>query len=84
MKYRLRIYPAANADVDNAAMFIAQDNISAALRFSDAVGKTFQQIREHPTCWPRFELDHPRLTTLRKCFGGGLPEIPDLLPKARR
>jgi plasmid stabilization system protein ParE len=42
MKYRLRISPAADADVDAAALFIAQDNLPAALRFFDAV----QAIRD--------------------------------------
>jgi len=34
MNYRLRISPAADADVDEAALFIAQDNLDAALRFT--------------------------------------------------
>jgi len=71
MKYCLRIYPAADADVDEAASFIAQDSIEAALRFYDAVNKTFQQIREHPTRWARYELDHPRLANVRKRAVGG-------------
>jgi len=66
MNYRLRIYPSADADVDDAARFIAQDNLTAALRFYDAVDQTYRQIREHPTRWPRYELDHPRLANLRK------------------
>src|SRR5580704_11208886 len=66
MKYQLRIYPAAEADVDDAALFIAQDNLQAALRFYDAVEKTYRQIRDHPMRWPRFEIGHPRLATLRK------------------
>lgn len=71
MKYRLRIYPAANADVDEAASFIAQDSIEAALRFYDAVDQTFRQIREHPTRWARYELDHSKLANVRKRAVGG-------------
>jgi len=67
VKYRLRIYPAAEADVEDAALYIVRDNLDAALRFYDAVDKTYRQIRDHPTRWPRYELDHPKLTTLRKC-----------------
>ena len=66
MKYRLRIYPAADADVDGAAFFIAQDSVEAALRFYDAVDQTFRHIRDHPTRWPRYELDHPKLANVRK------------------
>jgi toxin ParE1/3/4 len=66
MRYRLRITPAADADVDAAAGFIAQDSLQAALRFYDAVDRTYVEIREHPLRWPRYELDHPRLVNLRK------------------
>ena len=40
MKYTLRITPAAEADVDEAATFIAEDSLNAALRFYDAVELT--------------------------------------------
>ena len=48
MKFRLRIYPTAEADVDAAALFIARDNFEAAMRFYDAVEQTFRRIRDHP------------------------------------
>jgi toxin ParE1/3/4 len=66
MTYGLRILPAADADVDEAGAFIAQDNLDAALRFYDAVEKTYREIREHPKRWARYELNHPRLQELRK------------------
>jgi plasmid stabilization system protein ParE len=66
MKYSLRILPAADADVDDAALVIAKDNLDAALRFYDAVDTTYREIRLHPQRWPRYELDHPRLVGLRK------------------
>jgi toxin ParE1/3/4 len=71
MKYRLRILPAADVDVDDAALFIAEDNLSAALRFYDAVDKTYRQIRDHPRRSPHYNLDHPRLADLRKCAVSG-------------
>ena len=71
MKCRLRIYPAAEADVDDAALFIARNSLNAALRFYDEVEKTYYRIRDHPARWPRFELDHPQLRTLRKCAVSG-------------
>jgi plasmid stabilization system protein ParE len=67
MKYRLRISPAADADVDEAALFIAQDNLHAALRFYDAVEETYTKIRDHPTRWPVYEIDDSRLAVVRKC-----------------
>jgi toxin ParE1/3/4 len=66
MKFNLRIRPAADADVDDAALFIAQDNLEAALRFYNAVDRTYRQIQEHPERWPRYDLDHPQLAGLRK------------------
>lgn len=66
MNYSLRILPAADADVDGAADYIAQDNLDAALRFYDAVSRTYRQLRDHPTRWPMYGLDHPRLVNIRK------------------
>ena len=66
MKYRLRVFPAAEADVDSAAQFIARDNLAAALRFYDCVDSTYGRIREYPARWPRYGLDDARLAHLRK------------------
>ncbi|HEX5242757.1 MAG TPA: type II toxin-antitoxin system RelE/ParE family toxin [Tepidisphaeraceae bacterium] len=66
MKYTLRIMPAADTDVDQAAAYIAEDSLDSALRFYDAVGVTFRELREHPERWPLFELSNPRLEGLRK------------------
>jgi toxin ParE1/3/4 len=66
MKFALTIFPAAEADVDAAARFIAQDNLPAALRFYDCVDATFTQIRDYPMRSPRYELEEPRLAHLRK------------------
>lgn len=71
MTYGLRILPLADADVDNAALFIARDSVEAAMRFYDAVEASYRQIRDHPKRWPLYELDHPRLQELRKCFVTG-------------
>lgn len=67
MKFRLSVFPAAESDVDAAAQFIARDNLDAALRFYDSVESTYRQIRDHPTRWPRYELDDPRLANLARC-----------------
>jgi toxin ParE1/3/4 len=66
MNYGLRILPAADADVDETAEYIARDSLDAALRFYDAVDETYRQISEHPKRWPRYELRHRRLRDLRK------------------
>jgi toxin ParE1/3/4 len=62
----LRILPAAQADVDAAAAYIAQDNFDAGMRFYDAVERAMGEIAQHPTRWPRYELDRPRLVELRR------------------
>src|ERR1700722_163442 len=66
MTHALRILPAADADVDEAALFIARDNFDAAMRFFDAGDATYRQIREHPARWPKYELPEPQLANLRK------------------
>ena len=66
MTYSLRILPAADADVDAAADYIAQDNLDAALRFYDAVSRTYRELSRHPKRWPVYKLDHPRLADPRR------------------
>jgi toxin ParE1/3/4 len=64
--YGLRVLPAADAYVDGAAAFMARDSLEIALRFYDAVDQTYRKIRDHPKCYPLYELDDPRLGGLRK------------------
>lgn len=66
MSHRLRIRPAADADVDGIAAYIARDNLDAALRFYDAVDSTFRELQDHPNRWPRYHVGHSRLPVLRK------------------
>ena len=71
MTYTLRILPAADRDIDEAARFIAQDNLDHALRLYDAVEVTFRMLSEQPQQWPLFGLDHPRLRDIRRCWVSG-------------
>jgi plasmid stabilization system protein ParE len=66
MRTVLRIRPTADDDVNAAAAYIASDNIGAALRFYDAVERTFCELRDHPRRWPIYGLKHPRLAKVRK------------------
>jgi toxin ParE1/3/4 len=75
MKYRLRIRPAADTDVNEAAEHIARDNLVAALRFLDSTEQTYRQILAHPRRWPRYELDDPRLVDVRKRSVIGFPNF---------
>jgi toxin ParE1/3/4 len=67
MSFSLRILPAADTDLDEAALYIARDSEEQALRLYDSADATFRLIREHPERWPVYELDHPRLQGLRRC-----------------
>ena len=67
MRFSLRILPAADADLDEAALYIARDSEEQALRLYDSADATFRLIREHPERWPVYELDHPRLRGIRRC-----------------
>jgi toxin ParE1/3/4 len=71
MNFSLRILPAADADIDEAALYIAQDSEEHAMRLYAAVDATFRLIREHPQRWPIIELDHPRLRNVRRCTVSG-------------
>ena len=75
MIHGLRIVPAADTDIDEAAFFIGRDSVNAAMRFLDAVEGTFQNLRERPLAYQRFELGLPGLETLRKCPVGGFRNI---------
>lgn len=75
MKYRLRILPAADTDIDEAAAYIASDSLDQALRLYDSVDATFRLLREHPERWPVYKLDHPRLQGVRRCWVAGFPNF---------
>jgi len=71
MKSGVRIHPAAKADVDSCADFIARDNLAASLRFCEAVERTFLGLANNPRSWPRYEMDQPRLRELHKVSVNG-------------
>lgn len=48
MNFGLRVLPAADADVDEIAAFIALDSIDPAIRFYDAINATYKMILEAP------------------------------------
>jgi plasmid stabilization system protein ParE len=75
MKYRLRILPAADTDIDEAAAYIASDSLDQALRLYDSVDATFRLLREQPERWPVYKLDHPRLQGVRRCWVAGFPNF---------
>ena len=66
MKYILTLLPRAGEDIDEAALFLAEDSLRVALRFYDNVQKTLTVIAEHPTRFPLYPLPHPRLEQIRK------------------
>jgi plasmid stabilization system protein ParE len=49
MNFAIRVLPAADADVDETATYIAHDSIEQGLRFYDAVNATYQAILQAPT-----------------------------------
>jgi toxin ParE1/3/4 len=66
MKYRLHVRPAAQADIDELALFIARDSLEQALRFYDALADTFKAIVHHPTRHPLYGFSDPALSEVRK------------------
>jgi toxin ParE1/3/4 len=67
MRFKLRVLPAADRDIDESAAFIARDNLEAALRFYDRVDDTLRRLRQHPLRHAPYGFSHPDLMTVRKC-----------------
>lgn len=67
MTYTLRILPAADIDLDEAALYVAQDSVEQAQRLYDAADATFRLIREYQARGPQCQFDHPRLRSVRRC-----------------
>ena len=57
MKHRLSILPRAAADIDEQALYIAQDSVEAAIRFDLAVLATLKQIQKNPYLGSLCELE---------------------------
>jgi toxin ParE1/3/4 len=66
VKYILTLSPRAGEDIDEAALFLAEDSLRIVLRFYDNVQKTLSVIAEHPNRFPLYPLSHPRLQQIRK------------------
>lgn len=74
MRFSLCIRPAADADAEEAAAYIARDSLQSALDFYDAIDATYPQLREAPRLWPIYHLiADPRLPELRKRAVIGFP-----------
>lgn len=65
MNRSLHVKPAATADVDNTAMYIAEDNPSAGQRFLAAVDECFGRLLTMPKLGREYDLGGFRLTELR-------------------
>jgi toxin ParE1/3/4 len=66
MKFKLQILEVALRDMDEIALFIAQDDVEAAYRFLSAVAETFKEIESDPTAWPGYEIRAEGFANLRK------------------
>lgn len=74
MNRRLSIRPRADADIDEAAAFLAMQSTLLAERFLDRIGDTLELIRDRPLLWPTCGfIDHPRLIGLRRRSVVGFP-----------
>ena len=67
----VRIRPRANTEIDALADFIACDSIDAAMRFLDAVQKSFDLISEQPGMGTKRYAHLPMLEGLRMLLVSG-------------
>ena len=75
MKFTLRLLPAADADIDDIAAYIAHDSMDAALRFLDAIDDTLRLIREHPKRQALYGFRNERLHDVRRRAVIGFPKF---------
>lgn len=68
MTSAVRLLPAADADIDQAALYIARDSIEHALRFYDSIDATLRLLSEHSERGSPQHFDHPRLQGIRRCI----------------
>ena len=62
---RLIVRAAADAEIDAIAARIAENNLTAALRFYDRVQETYERLLEWPLCGPRARVRIASLQGLR-------------------
>jgi toxin ParE1/3/4 len=62
---RVVVRPLAKDDLDEQALYIAQDSIAAALRFLDAAESAFDRLSHMHEVGRRREFLHPELANVR-------------------
>jgi toxin ParE1/3/4 len=67
----VRIRPRADAEIDSLADYIAHDSFDAAMRFLDAIQKTFDLIDEQSGIGPLLYAHLPMLEGLRVSLVSG-------------
>ena len=65
MSRRLLVRPLAEDDLDEQALYIARDNVDAALRFLEAAEAAFERLRSFANIGTRREFVHPDLSGVR-------------------
>ena len=76
MRRRLVIRPEADADLDEQALFIAQDSMEAALRFIGAATLSLERLLQMPELGTAREFASQRLEGLRMW---PIPDFPNHL-----
>jgi toxin ParE1/3/4 len=64
-KYRYQIRPQAEADLDDHARAIAQDNLGAALRLYDLAAQTYKMLCDMPQIGVVYHTTKPDLAGVR-------------------
>ncbi|HEY7118672.1 MAG TPA: type II toxin-antitoxin system RelE/ParE family toxin, partial [Tepidisphaeraceae bacterium] len=62
---RLVVHDRAKADLDEAADYIARDNVDAALRLYQAARDAFKLLADFPRLGPEFPTNNPAVAGLR-------------------
>jgi toxin ParE1/3/4 len=65
VSHRVVVRSLAQSDLDEQALYIAQDSVDAALRFLDAAQAAFERLRAFPEIGRSREFLHPDLRVIR-------------------
>jgi len=73
MKFGLRVLEDADADVDELATFLGGESIDAAMRFCEAIPKTYVKIADQPMVYARYLKYDDAAPHIRMCPVVGFP-----------
>lgn len=73
MNWSARILPQARKDLEDIAVYIAEENLQAAMRFLDSAETTINKLADYPHRGKLFQTDNKKLSDIRWVPVAGFP-----------